>query len=228
MNCLKNMIYVVKCILSLERNLRRSDKMSVLINFKICDNAKECGGIEVCPTGALTWDGENKTIKIDDSKCTSCGVCEKACPIGAIMIARTEEEYEKIKKEIDEDPRKISDLFVDRYGAQPIHEAFLISQDKFESQIPESTRFTVVELFKEDLIECLIRSIPIKELFEGMDIIYKKIEIRDNSLLEKYNVKELPSLLFFKDGNLIGKIEGYYSDKKKKELKEKINEITSQ
>ena len=40
--------------------------MSVLINFKICDNAKECGGIEVCPTGALSWDEENETIKIDN------------------------------------------------------------------------------------------------------------------------------------------------------------------
>ena len=34
--------------------------MSVLINFKICDNAEVCGGIEVCPTGALSWDEENE------------------------------------------------------------------------------------------------------------------------------------------------------------------------
>jgi NAD-dependent dihydropyrimidine dehydrogenase PreA subunit len=39
--------------------------MAVLVNFKICDNAKECGGIEVCPTGALSWDEENETIKIE-------------------------------------------------------------------------------------------------------------------------------------------------------------------
>ena len=37
--------------------------MPVLINFKICDNAKECGGIEVCPTGALSYDDENKSIQ---------------------------------------------------------------------------------------------------------------------------------------------------------------------
>jgi len=30
------------------------------------------------------------------------------------------------KKEIDKDPRKASDLFVDRYRAQPVQEAFLI------------------------------------------------------------------------------------------------------
>lgn len=30
--------------------------MPVLINFKICDNAKDCSGIAVCPTGALSWE----------------------------------------------------------------------------------------------------------------------------------------------------------------------------
>ena len=34
--------------------------MSVLINFKICDNAKECGGISICPTGALKWNEEKE------------------------------------------------------------------------------------------------------------------------------------------------------------------------
>ena len=83
--------------------------MSVLINFKICDNAKECGGIEVCSTGALSWDDKKETIVIDNTKCISCGLCEKACPIGAITVAKTEEEYEKIKKKIDDDPRTIEE-----------------------------------------------------------------------------------------------------------------------
>ena len=38
--------------------------MKALINFKICDNAKECSGISVCPTGAMSFDEE---------KCTNCG-----------------------------------------------------------------------------------------------------------------------------------------------------------
>ena len=36
--------------------------MSVLINFKICDNAKECSGVEVCPTEALSWNEKKKNI----------------------------------------------------------------------------------------------------------------------------------------------------------------------
>jgi len=199
--------------------------MAVLINFKICDNSKDCSGIEVCPTGAFYWDEKKKTIAVNNKKCLNCGKCEGACPVGAIRVARTKEDYNRIKKEIDEDPRKVSDLFADRYGAEPVDPAFLIPQEKFDIQILESTKLAVAELFNKGSIMCLLYSIPLREIFGGLDIKYRKIEIKDNSLLKKYKVKELPSLLFFKDGRLIGKIEGYYDIKKKKELKEKINKI---
>ena len=127
--------------------------MPVLINFKICDNSKDCSGIEACSVGAFYWDEKNKTIAIDNSKCINCGKCESACPVGAIRVAETDEEFEKIKKEIEEDPRKVSDLFVDRYGAEPVDPAFLITENKFEIQIIESTQLAVVELFNDDSIE---------------------------------------------------------------------------
>ncbi len=200
--------------------------MPVLINFKICDNAKECYGIEVCPTGAFHWDEKNKTITVDESKCILCGKCEKACAVGAIRVARNEEEYRKIKMEFDEDPRKASDLFVDRYGAMPIHPAFLTDEKNFDRDILESTKMVILELFNDDSIECLIKSIPIKELFKGMDVKYRKMGTEDKSLLKKYKIKKFPSLLFFKDGKLIGEIQGYYNIDKKKELQKKINEIT--
>lgn len=201
--------------------------MPVLINFKICDNAKECSGIEVCPTGALSWDEKKKTIAIDNSKCISCGKCEEACPVGAIKVAKDEKEYKRIKKEIEEDSRRASDLFIDRYGATPIHPAFLIDPSKFEIQILEATRLAVAELFNNDSIRCLLYSIPIKELFKDFDVKYRKVEVKRNQLLKKYKIKELPALLFFDNGELIGKIEGYYEIKEKKELIEKINKIIS-
>jgi NAD-dependent dihydropyrimidine dehydrogenase PreA subunit len=198
--------------------------MPVLINFKICDNAKECSGIEVCPTGALSWDESKNTIRIDNNKCTSCGLCEDACMVGAIKVAKNEEEYERLKKEIDEDPRKVSDLFIDRYGAQTVHPAFEVPEGKFQVEVLGSHKLVALELFNDDSIMCLLYSIPIKKLFEGIDVKYRRMEA-DSSLLKEYGIKELPALLFFRDGKLVGKIEGYYDITREGELVQKIKEM---
>ena len=201
--------------------------MAVLINFKICDNSEDCSGIQVCPTRAFYWDRKNKKLAIDESKCITCGKCEESCPVGAIRVPKNEEEYKRIKKEIGEDPRKVSDLFIDRYGALPIHSAFLIEKNKFAIQILRSTKLATVELFNHDSIRCLLHSIQIKELFKDVDIKYRKMEVKDKSLLKKYKVKELPTLLFFNDGKLIGRIEGYYDISKKGDIIKRINKIIS-
>ncbi len=199
--------------------------MAVLINFKICDNAEDCYGIVNCPTKALTWDDKNNTIVIDNSKCIGCGKCVQACMIHAIYLAKNDQEYAKIKKEIEDDPRKVSDLFIDRYGAQPINEAFVTLEEDFDKEITSYVRSAVVELFDNDSIECMLKSIPVKDLFKGTDIRYRKTEIKSKTLLNKYNVNKLPALLFFNDGKFLGKIEGYYEKSEMKTLKEKINKI---
>ena len=202
--------------------------MPVLINFKICDNSKDCNGIAVCPTHTIIWNEKKKVIEIDNLKCISCGKCEESCPVNAIRVARNEQEYKKIKKEIEEDPRKVSDLFVDRYGAASVSPAFLITPDKFEVQILESTKPAVVEFFKNSSIKCLLHSIPIKELL-NIDVKYRKVDLsNDDSLLEKYKINQVPSLLFFKNGKLIGKIEGYYKIGNMKDLKKKVEDIIKQ
>lgn len=198
--------------------------MPVIINFKICDNAKECNGIALCPTGALSWDEKKKSIKIDNKKCIGCEVCVKGCEIGAIHLAKNKTEYQKIKREIDKDPRKVSDLFVDRYGAQPIHTAFLIPEKKFQFEVWESDKLTVAELFDENSMMCLLKSIPMKELLKEYKVKYRKVET-GKELMKKFKVKKLPALLFVKSGKLLGKIEGFYSKSQKDLLMKRIKSI---
>ena len=198
--------------------------MAVLINFKMCDNAPECSGIAVCPTGALSWDEENQTIKIDNDKCISCGSCERECPIGAISVASTDEEYEKKKKEIEEDPRTTKDLFVDRYGAAPLNEFFMINESELDSKIGDET--LLVECYEDDSIQCLLKSIPIKDITADLekDTKFYKV-VAGEALREKYNISELPALLLFKNKKFLGKIEGYFEVEQKEEFMGKINEI---
>lgn len=199
--------------------------MPVLVNFKVCDNAKECGGVEICPTGAITFDEEKETLVIDNSKCISCGQCENECPIGAIRVAKDENEYKKIKEEIDNDPRKTKDLFVDRYGAAPLSEFFMLEAEKIEQKI-DTNKIVLVELYNDDSIQCLLKSIPIKELVKDLPdtTTFYKIESKED-IEEKYEVKELPTLLVFNKGKLSGKIEGYYTDESKNEIIDKIKSM---
>lgn len=199
--------------------------MAVLVNFKICDNAKECGGIAVCPTGALSYDDEKGAIVIDNEKCISCGLCENECPIGAIMVAKNDEEYSKLKNEIDKDTRTTKDLFVDRYGATPLSEFFMIEADDIENKA-NNDGITLIELYNDDSIQCLLKSIPIKDLTKDLpkDTLFYKAEASDE-VMDKYDVKELPTLLIFEKGKYLGKVEGYYEVDDKQSAIEKVQNI---
>lgn len=203
--------------------------MPVLINFKICDNCDACNAINVCPTKAFNWNEDKKTLEIDTKKCIDCGLCansEESCQVGAIRYAKNEQEYDEIKKEIEEDKRTIADLMVDRYGGQPINMPFYCQEDEID-KILTTSKICMIEFFQEDYIECLIKSIPIKELMNvsADDMLYRKLEVKTNKFMEEYNIKELPSLLFFKNNKLLGKVDGYYDENSKGELINKIKDI---
>lgn len=203
--------------------------MAVLINFKICDNDKACSGMSACKRGVFSWNDENHTLVIDNSKCVNCGLCEKACMVHAIRVAKTPEEYKKIQKEFDDDPRSINDLLVEKFGGKPIDDAMLGKEREIKDKLQGATRPFIVELFNEDSIQCLLKSIPVKKIADAFDkgTRYRKIEVTSEQILKEYKVKKLPTLLFFKKGTLVGKIEGYVDDDQEDKLLEKVRKFAS-
>jgi ferredoxin len=199
--------------------------MKALTNFKICDNAPECGGISVCPNKAMYYDEEKRTIIVDADKCTCCGLCEKECPIGAIMVPKSAEQCQEYQKKIEDDPRTIKHLFVDRYEAVALSEYFKITSKQLDERI-NCKGLTLIEVFSSETAECLLKSIPIKDITDSIEeaVTFYKIDVAEDELT-KYDIKELPSLLFFRDGNFLGKIEGYYDIDQKAEFEEKIKNI---
>lgn len=202
--------------------------MAALINFKICDNDKACNGMEVCPMKVFSWNEEKKTLEIDNTKCISCGLCEKVCMVSAIKVAKNEEEYALIEKEIEDDPRSINDLLVERYGATPVDDAMIGTIDELDEKLDNASRPLIIEVNKEESIMCLLKSIPVKEIADAFDkeTRYRKIIIDDEKVLKRFgNIKEFPSLLLFKNGSLIGKIEGYHTIDEKEDVISQIKSI---
>jgi len=201
--------------------------MPPIINFKICDNSADCNGIVECPTGVFGWDDVVKTITIDKEKCIECGACANFCSVEAIRYAKDEEELAKIQKEIDDDPRTVADLFIERYGCAPITDTHSFKADP-ETVRKRSTsgRPVIVEFNAEETIECLLRSVPIADIQAEFhkDAIYSKF-IVDKSDFALFGITKTPCLRFYNKGELLGSIDGFFDKDEKYEQFEKIAEF---
>lgn len=199
--------------------------MPTIINYKICDQAPVCGGVEVCPVGAFYYNKKTKRIEVDNTKCISCGACAKTCPIGAIAVVKTQKEYEELKREIENDPRRAEDLFVDRFGADIINKKCIIKPEKLEEKVLNEKK-CLIELFDLDQAKCLLKSIPYHEIVKATD--YKKYYRcnvgDDKAILKKYKIKQLPAFLVCQNGKF-KVVAGYLEEGEKESLFAKINSI---
>lgn len=194
-------------------------KVAVLINYKICDNAAECGGIETCPAGALFWNQETGRIGIDNNICISCHECENACPVGAIHVADNDSDFLRIHTEIENDSRHVEELFVERYGAMPIDEDLVLDEIQVK-QIVKELSLVFIEQFQDSSIQCLLHSIPTELIIGRFGCTYRKQQMPDE--LEGV----YPRLQIYEKGNLIGTVLGYFEDEQINVFIREIERIT--
>lgn len=97
--------------------------------------------------------------------------------------------------------------------------------NQVEKEKADKDCLTLIEVYNPDMAECLLKSIPIKELTKNLpsDTLFYKAESDKN--IEEYKITELPSLLVFKEGILLGHIDGYYTIDEKEKIISKLNNI---
>lgn len=198
--------------------------MPVIVNYKICDSAPECPGIEVCPTNAIFYDNEKKEIRVNEKKCIDCERCIAVCDAGALKLYRIEQERKKIMDDIAQQNMTKKELFVDRYGAQPIDNEKLIETIMLDHKVKKNNNIMLVEIFIENNIECLINSIPVSKIVNEQQA-YLKVEDLNGKIKEKYKIDTYPALLVFKEKNNIGIINGFYNVDQELEFRNKIKKI---
>ncbi|MCS6929229.1 MAG: thioredoxin [Saprospiraceae bacterium] len=97
------------------------------------------------------------------------------------------------------------------------------TDDTFENEVLKSDKLTIVDLWAEWCGPCLAMNPIVEELareYEGRAVI-GKLNVDENAEVPvKYNVRGIPTFLFFKNGQLIDRLVGARS---KQEFAAKIN-----
>lgn len=94
----------------------------------------------------------------------------------------------------------------------------------FEEKVLKSDKLVVVDFFATWCGPCQMMAPNIEEIAEEMSgIVIGKMNIDENEITpQKYQVMSIPTVVFFKNGEVVDKVVGYQS---KEALEEKIAEL---
>lgn len=85
-----------------------------------------------------------------------------------------------------------------------------VTESEFNEIVGNGHKLVVVDFFADWCMPCLMMAPIIDELAEQMeDVKFVKINVDDNKeIAEKYEVRSIPTLIFFKEGKEVDKVVG--------------------
>lgn len=100
----------------------------------------------------------------------------------------------------------------------------LITQDTFESLVTNSNKPVIIDVFAEWCGPCQQMAPLFAELEKEMPTYaFAKINVDESrELAIKFGVTSIPTFVYIKSGNVVGKTTGYIS---KEDLRKKITEL---
>lgn len=191
--------------------------MPVLIDQRVCDNSPGCSAIRVCPKDAIIYDRKKGKIVEDNSRCTSCGICQRVCPAGAVKVYPTDAALEAAKKEIENSTLTGDDLLEQRYGVRPgdPHELgtnmFQADCSNFADEVLKSELPVVVDFWAEWCAPCRILAPTFKDLAAEFDgkLRFAKLDTEEcQQVPAQYGIMSIPTMLFFHKGRIIERAVG--------------------
>jgi thioredoxin 1 len=104
--------------------------------------------------------------------------------------------------------------------------AMEVTGKEFDELISNGHKLVVVDFFADWCMPCLMLAPIIEEMANEMkDVKFVKIDVDDNQeLAQRFQIRSIPTLIFFKDGEEVDKVVGGMDADS---LEEKINNLIS-
>ncbi|NYZ76596.1 4Fe-4S binding protein [Candidatus Micrarchaeota archaeon] len=182
--------------------------MPVFIDPRICDKQMICDLMKVCPMSAIYQDEKEGNVEIDSTKCNECLLCVKACPYLAVKLAKDTDELGELRVKAGR-IKFNRDAHLSRiYGAKPsrIGKAEL-NDSNFQKKVSSKTP-TLVSFWgaHSEVIAPSLKWIGRK--YRGkLKVAHIKVAENPESR-KKYAITTTPTLILFRSGKQIGRLEG--------------------
>ena len=203
--------------------------MPVKINYNICDQGAGCPCISGCPNGAWKYNEETKRPEIDLSKCDDCFTCVKNCPARAVLATTSEKGMKKLEEEIEKYPTTRQELLAPRFNADPSEQESQITNDNFEEKVLKQEGIIIVEFWSNPCVSrCRLNAALYSDILPEKlkNVPVHKVNALENpDLMVKYELFTFPTLVVFKNSEVIEKITGYTSISEKEALRERLKKV---